>query len=258
MAISINWANKIIFVPKEDTNLIQVFPTEIRELNLNTFRLALKDLEDSEDGMVFPDTHRHNAEVTVAGLTLARVIEIINGYTVTFEDGQYAVNLPGANSNVGDVVNVNQVSIRTFNSAGLITVSSGSGLSVEEHDKLLSLPSLLDISGDLSDDFSTIPNAVRLELDTELDYLMSIPTSGSLTVEEHDKLMDSVTLSNLETTKEAIIDSIPITQVDELYKIFGLEPGHPLIVTLTSRTAAGINQNISIDSVNRTTTVTRV
>lgn len=119
MAISIDWGTKVIFVPKADLTLIQATPTEIRELNLNTFRLALKDLEDSDEGMAFPDTHRHNTEVMVAGLTLARVVEIINGYTVTFEDGQYAVNLPGANSNVGDVVNVNQVSVRTFNSAGL-------------------------------------------------------------------------------------------------------------------------------------------
>jgi len=121
MAISINWGTKVIYVPKADMGIIQETPTEIRELNLNAFRLVLKDLEDSEDGMCFPDTHRHNTEVTVAGLTIARVVEIINGYTVTFEDGQYAVNLPGANSNVGDVVNVNQVSVRTFNSAGLIS-----------------------------------------------------------------------------------------------------------------------------------------
>ncbi|NOR65437.1 MAG: hypothetical protein GQ468_05405 [Candidatus Scalindua sp.] len=32
----------------------------------------------------------------------------------------YAVRMVGANSNLGDVVNVNQVSIRTANSAGLI------------------------------------------------------------------------------------------------------------------------------------------
>jgi hypothetical protein len=48
------------------------------------------------------------------------VIEIINDYTVTFEDGQYAVNLVGANSNIADRVNVNQVSVRAANSAGLV------------------------------------------------------------------------------------------------------------------------------------------
>lgn len=157
MAISINWGTKVIYVPKDFMTLIQEIPTEIRELNLNTFRLALKDLEDSEEGMCFPDTHRHNTEISIAGMTLARVIEIINGYTVTFEDGQYAVNLPGANSNVGDVVNVNQVSVRTFNSAGLIVHSVGSGLSTEEHDKLMVLPEL-----------DEIPPVVRTELGPEL------------------------------------------------------------------------------------------
>jgi len=119
MATSLDWPNKIIHVPRADMTLVQSVPTEIRELNLNAFRLDLKDLEDDQEGMAWIDTHSHNTEVTIGGLTLARVIEIINGYTVTFEDGQYAVNLIGANSNVGDVVNVNQVSVRSQNSAGM-------------------------------------------------------------------------------------------------------------------------------------------
>lgn len=119
MAITIDWGVRIINVPRDYMTLIQSIPTEIRELNINTFRMALKNLEDDEEGMVFPDTHSHNAEVTVGGVTLAMVIEIINGYTITFEDGQYAVNLVGANSNIADRVNVNQVSVRSANSAGM-------------------------------------------------------------------------------------------------------------------------------------------
>lgn len=121
MAITVTWATKIINIPKADTTLIQSVPTEIRELDINILRLRLKDLEDDSEGMPFLDTHRHNTEVQLAGITYARVVEIINDYTVTFEDGQYAVNLFGANHNVGDVANVNQVSIRVNNSAGLIS-----------------------------------------------------------------------------------------------------------------------------------------
>lgn len=121
MAITVNWPTKVINVPRNDMTLIQSSPTEIRELDINVFRLTLRSLEDDADGMGFPKTHRHNTEVTLGGLTFARVVEIINGYTVTFEDGQYAVNLVGANSNIGDVVNVNQVSVRSQNSAGLIS-----------------------------------------------------------------------------------------------------------------------------------------
>lgn len=137
MSISIDWGTKVITIPKADMTQIQTNPFEIRELDLDAFRLALKDLEDSDEGMTFPDTHRHNTTVTLAGITLARVIEIINGYTVTFEDGQYAVNAVGANCNLADVLNLNQVSLRTFNSAGLQVVTQGSGLSTEEHNKLM-------------------------------------------------------------------------------------------------------------------------
>tara|TARA_R110000751_G_scaffold12717_6_gene43693 strand:- start:1552 stop:3531 length:1980 start_codon:yes stop_codon:yes gene_type:complete len=119
MAISIAWGTRVIYVPKADTQLVQSLPTEVRQLNLNDFRLDLKALEAGVEGMPESDTHVHISPITFGGVTLARVVEIINGYTVTFEDGLYAVNLVGANSNVADVTNVNQVSIRSSNSAGL-------------------------------------------------------------------------------------------------------------------------------------------
>jgi len=119
MAITIDWATKIISIPKVDTTLVQSSPFEIRELNINTFRLTLRDLEDDVEGIPFLHTHNHNTTIAVGGVTLARVVEIINGYTVTFENGNYAVNLVGANSNIGDVVNLNSVSVRVANSAGL-------------------------------------------------------------------------------------------------------------------------------------------
>lgn len=121
--ISINWGTKVINVPRTDMTLLQASP-EIRQLDLNTFRLTLKDLEDDEAGISFPTTHNHVAPIDVGGVTLARVVEIINGYTVTFEDGQYAVNLVGANTNLPDVANVNQVSIRSSNSGGLVQAPS--------------------------------------------------------------------------------------------------------------------------------------
>ena len=124
MGLSVDWANKVINIPKADLLLIQSVPTEIRQLDLNAFRLELRSLEDDSDGMPFERTHRHNTSVSVGGVILSRVIEIINGYSVTFEDGPYAVNLVGANSNVGDVVNVNQVSVRSANSAGLQDLST--------------------------------------------------------------------------------------------------------------------------------------
>lgn len=119
MPISVDWPTKVITIPKSYTTLVSSSPFEIRQLNINTFRLDLKDLEDNEEGQPWPTTHNHNTSVEIGGVTLARVFEIINGYTVTFEDGTYAVNLVGANSNVADVTNLNSVQIRAANSAGL-------------------------------------------------------------------------------------------------------------------------------------------
>jgi len=120
MAISINWATKVISIPQ---SYLTSLGGAIYELDCDQFRLDLRALEDDEEGIVFLPTHTHNAEVTVAGTVLSRSIIIINGYTITFEDGQYAVNMVGANTNFAEVTNVNQVSIRAFNTAGLITLN---------------------------------------------------------------------------------------------------------------------------------------
>lgn len=119
MAITINWATRVISILKAD--MTQLSATRY-ELNVDALRLALKDLEDSEEGMAFPSTHVHNTTVTVGGVTLARVVEIVNGYTITFEAGTYSVSLVGANNNIADVMNLNSVSLRSANSAGLIAV----------------------------------------------------------------------------------------------------------------------------------------
>jgi hypothetical protein len=131
MAITINWATKVISIPQADLTFVS---GSLYELNVNTFRLALKDIEDSADGMANLDTHRHNAEVTLSGVTYARTFEIINGYTITFQDtgSPYTVRCVGANHNVADVKNVNQVSLLIGNSAGLIVGGGGSGPTAAE------------------------------------------------------------------------------------------------------------------------------
>lgn len=120
MDVWIDWGDRVIVVPRDEMTLIQPAPEEIRELNINDFRLALKSLEDDVEGIVFTDTHQHNPEVAVGGTTVARVVKILDPYMVEFEDGQYAVNMVGANSNIPDVAIVNQVSLRSFNTGGLV------------------------------------------------------------------------------------------------------------------------------------------
>jgi len=122
MAYSINWATKVITIPKADTVLVSSSP-DVRSLDISTLWATLISIEDSEEAISFPTIVRNTAPLTVAGLTLARVIEIINGYTITFEDGLYAVNIIGGNCNLADVVNKNMVSVNTSNSAGLVQVT---------------------------------------------------------------------------------------------------------------------------------------
>lgn len=127
MALSIDWLTYVILVPKTDMTQIQVSPFEVRELDLNAFRLELRDIEDSIAGIPQPATHDHQSESTLAGTTFARQVEILAPYTVTLENGSYAVNAVGANSNVADVLNLNTVQLRTANSAGLIVTAGGGG-----------------------------------------------------------------------------------------------------------------------------------
>jgi hypothetical protein len=83
----------------------------------------------------------------LAGIILARVVELINSYTITFEDGQYAVNLTGANSNIADKVNVNQVSVRASNSAGLVNPDIGKA--VWEYSSAITLLSNIEFIKDI-------------------------------------------------------------------------------------------------------------
>ena len=117
--IDIDWVTGVIFVPKFFSTLIQSTPIEVRELDLDLFRLKLRNLEDDIEGRPWPKTHTHNTQVILSGITYARVIEILEPYTITLENGAYAVNVVGANSNFADRVNINNVSVRTANSAGL-------------------------------------------------------------------------------------------------------------------------------------------
>jgi len=161
MAISINWATKVITIPQADLTFIS---GSLYELDVDIFRLALKDIEDSEDGMSFPDTHRHNTEVTLGGVTYARTFEIINGYTVTFQDvgSPYRVRCTGANHNISDVQNLNNVSIIVGNAAGLIVKSIGSGLSTQEHDELFAIRG---VDGDDLKDISDQIDVAQIDLD---------------------------------------------------------------------------------------------
>jgi len=122
VAISIDWGTKVISVPQADLTLLG---GSNYSLDTEAFRLALRDLEDSVEGIVFPKTHNHSTQVLLGGVSYARIIEIINGYTITFEEtgSPYVVSLVGSNNNIVEVTNLGTVQLLSNNSAGLINVT---------------------------------------------------------------------------------------------------------------------------------------
>ena len=156
--ITINWATKVISVPQ---SYLTDLGGGVYEFDVDQFRLDLKDLEDSEEGMMFPSTHNHNTTVTLSGVTYARTFEVINGYTIEFEDGSYTVKCVGANHNIGDVKVVNSVSLLIGNSAGLIQVSSGSGLSSEQAEQLVKIYRSLMLDPNFP--VRTTPNVIEFD-----------------------------------------------------------------------------------------------
>jgi len=123
--ITIDWNTLVITVPQSYLTLVS---GTLYELDTDRFRLDLKDIEDNVEGMPFLDTHRHNTEVSVAGTTYARTLEIINGYSVEFENGAYSVRLAGSNNNIFDVESgilvQNNVQVISQNAAGLVVTQS--------------------------------------------------------------------------------------------------------------------------------------
>lgn len=141
MAITPDWNTLTFSVPQGDLTLVTgtlyKMDTEV------DFRQVINAIMAGEEGIVFDDPIRHNTEVTVAGTTYARTIEVINGYSVTFTpNSQWTVRLEGSNNNIFDVengiLNQNQVQVIPTNSAGLI-VTDTSGLTAAESARLKDL-----------------------------------------------------------------------------------------------------------------------
>lgn len=124
MAYTVNWLTKVISIPKADLVLIS---GTLYELDTEVFRNNLHTIQASEAGIVNDDIFQRNAPYTVAGITYAQSIEIINGYSITFEDGAYSVRLVGSNNNIFDIesgiLNQNQVQVIPNNSAGLVDIN---------------------------------------------------------------------------------------------------------------------------------------
>lgn len=129
--ISVNWWTRLITIPQ---SYLTALGGTLYELDVNQFRLDLKDLEDGP-GMPFPDTHEHRGEITISGDIYARSVQIINGYTVEFEDSSYRVKTVGANHNISDVQTLNRVQVITNNSGGLVRAGVDRVIGILEGDQ---------------------------------------------------------------------------------------------------------------------------
>ena len=123
MAITIDEATKVISVEQIDLTLIS---GTLYELDTNAFRLAVKKLLGEQRHIWMDVAVAHNGEVTVAGTTFARSVELINGYSITFENLSYSVRLAGSNNNLfdidGAILNPSAlVTVVAQNAAGLIS-----------------------------------------------------------------------------------------------------------------------------------------
>lgn len=154
MAYTVNWLTKVVTIPKSDLTLVQASP-EIRELDVTAFWSEIHAIQ-AGDGLTYPAIMRSNAPVTLAGQTYVRSVEVINDYRIEFEDGQYQVNLTGANNNLLDARVQNQVSLSASNSGGAVVVSTGSGLSPEQDALLTRLLDLAEADEELTETMATL------------------------------------------------------------------------------------------------------
>lgn len=146
MAISLIQATNRIFVPKADTTLVSASP-DIRSLDMDFFHNELRTLETLVENAVYEITHEHVTTFDLDVITLQRVVKIIGLWLVEFEEVglPYAVQLIGGNSNIDSKAVVNNVSVRSFNTAGAIVVSTGgSGLTAAESLALLQAVALME------------------------------------------------------------------------------------------------------------------
>ena len=142
--MTVDFPNRIIDVPQSDLTFVS--GTLYTYATNSKFRADLMAIMDNEEGMAFPQSYEHTAGKTIAGVTYARFIQIINSYQVRFEDGNYTVVLEESNNDIWDVgggiLYQNQVQVIPTNSAGLIVKEVGSA--VTEQDKLDIADKVLD------------------------------------------------------------------------------------------------------------------
>lgn len=133
MAFSYNFLTNVITVPQSDCTLVT--GTFYRLPTKAVFKAQIDDFMASEQGMPFTHPLDHNPDYTVAGVTYAPKVEVVDPYSVEFSpNAAWSVELTESNNNIWDIeagiLTQNQVQVIPTNSAGLISGggSGGAGL----------------------------------------------------------------------------------------------------------------------------------
>lgn len=123
MAITIDPGTRNIIVQQSDLTFIS---GTLYAHDTDAFRHQVNEMMDDEAYVWLPDWVRRFPPVTVAGTTFAQTLEMINGFSIEYDDtpGPYSVRLEGSNNNFFDVeagvLVQNTVSVISTNSAGLL------------------------------------------------------------------------------------------------------------------------------------------
>jgi len=137
MAMTLDPATKVFTINQADLTLVQ---GTLYSADTDALRKEMMLLLASEPYIWMPDSFNHNTEVVVAGVTYARTLTTLNGYSYTFSpDSQWSVRLEGSNNDFWDIeagfLNQNQVQVIPTNSAGLI-VNEGQSLGQADLDNI--------------------------------------------------------------------------------------------------------------------------
>ena len=109
--LTVNWSTNVITVPLSDLTLVS---GTNYQLTVDFWWQLIRDKNDDADATPYSGLYNNIPPTS----STPRIVEVLSPYTVTFENGNYSVNVIGGNTNLRDVVNKNNVSVNTNNTTG--------------------------------------------------------------------------------------------------------------------------------------------
>jgi len=137
MPLSCDWPTRVITVPQSDLTLVEGVKYT---LDVSDWWILLRELAGGEEGIAFSAQEGGLCySNTSPTLGTPRIVNVVNGYTVQFEEGLYNVVFINGNVNIPDVEIKNSVGVSTTNVAGESNLSVEQKLQLEEIYKRLGL-----------------------------------------------------------------------------------------------------------------------